>query len=97
VKAYRFASYGDYRIWPGPNSNTFVATVLRAVPGTRRDPMPPNAIGRDFRPVPYLGLTDSGPASGEPVGLIRHSARLVEGVEVTCSASWLVSTCRIRP
>ena len=26
------ANDGDYRIWPGPNSNTFVATVLRAVP-----------------------------------------------------------------
>src|SRR6185312_2506264 len=26
VKAYRYASAGDYRIWPGPNSNTFVAT-----------------------------------------------------------------------
>jgi hypothetical protein len=32
VRDYQFANAGDYRIWPGPNSNTFVATVLRAVP-----------------------------------------------------------------
>ncbi len=32
IKDYRYAHAGDYRIWPGPNSNTFVATVLRAVP-----------------------------------------------------------------
>ena len=37
----------DYRIWPGPNSNSFVAHVLREVPelGTT---LPPNATGRDF-------------------------------------------------
>ena len=38
IKDYRYANDGDYRIWPGPNSNTFVATVLRAVPETRRRP-----------------------------------------------------------
>ena len=32
VKDYQYANAGDYRIWPGPNSNTFVATVLRAIP-----------------------------------------------------------------
>jgi hypothetical protein len=32
VKHYRYANAGDYRMWPGPNSNTFVATILRAVP-----------------------------------------------------------------
>src|SRR4051795_8344882 len=59
VKGYAFANYGDYRIWPGPNSNTFVATVLRAAPELGVT-MPPNAIGRDYRPYPYVGWTDSG-------------------------------------
>jgi hypothetical protein len=59
VKEYRFANAGDYRIWPGPNSNTFVATVLRAVPELGAT-LPPNALGKDFRGEPfYLGLTDS--------------------------------------
>lgn len=59
VKAYRFATAGDYRLWPGPNSNTFVATVLRAVPELGAT-LPPNAVGKDFRGQPfYLGPTDS--------------------------------------
>src|SRR6516162_6540240 len=32
IAAYGYSHSGDYRIWPGPNSNTFTATVLRAVP-----------------------------------------------------------------
>ena len=32
IAAYRFRAAGDYRVWPGPNSNTFVAAVLAAVP-----------------------------------------------------------------
>jgi Protein of unknown function (DUF3750) len=58
IQNYKFNHDGDYRIWPGPNSNTFVASVLRAVPEIGVA-MPPNAIGRDFRPRPYAGLSDS--------------------------------------
>lgn len=49
IAAYPYARNGGYRIWPGPNSNSFVAHVLDAVPalGTR---LPPNATGRDFAP-----------------------------------------------
>jgi len=32
VEGYQLHSYGDYRAWPGPNSNTFVTAVLAAVP-----------------------------------------------------------------
>ena len=32
IADYSYRNFGDYRIWPGPNSNTFIATVLRAVP-----------------------------------------------------------------
>ena len=59
VKDYRYAHAGDYRMWPGPNSNTFVATVLRAVPELGVA-LPPNAIGSDFRAEGfYFGLTGS--------------------------------------
>jgi hypothetical protein len=59
VKEYRYANDGDYRIWPGPNSNTFVATVLRSIPELRAT-LPPNAVGKDFRETPiYAGPTDS--------------------------------------
>ena len=59
VNSYTFSHAGDYRIWPGPNSNSFTATVLRAVPELGVE-LPPNAIGRDFRDRFYAGLTDSG-------------------------------------
>ena len=38
-----------YRSWPGPNSNTFLAHIGRAVPELRLD-LPPTAIGKDFLP-----------------------------------------------
>jgi hypothetical protein len=59
VKAYTYSHAGDYRIWPGPNSNSFTAAILRAVPELGVS-LPPNAIGRDFRDRVYAGLTDSG-------------------------------------
>lgn len=37
----------QYRLWPGPNSNTFVAWVAREVPALRLD-LPPTAIGKDY-------------------------------------------------
>ena len=47
VASYRFADPGDYRAWPGPNSNTFVAAVIAAVPAMRAA-LPSTAIGKDF-------------------------------------------------
>ncbi|MDF1607164.1 DUF3750 domain-containing protein [Hoeflea sp. YIM 152468] len=48
VLAYPYAQRGDYRIWPGPNSNSFVAHVLRSVPDLGVA-LPPEAVGRDYR------------------------------------------------
>jgi hypothetical protein len=82
VKDYRFANAGDYHIWPGPNSNTFIATVMRAVPEIAAA-LPPNAIGRDFRAGPYVGATDSG--TGLEVnlwGLLGFKVGWIEGIEI---------------
>jgi hypothetical protein len=82
IRSYEYADNGDYRIWPGPNSNTFVAAVLRAVPEAGVA-LPSNAIGRDFRPWPYLGLTDSGTGVEANVfGVLGVKLGWVEGVEV---------------
>jgi hypothetical protein len=82
VRAYPYAHAGDYRVWPGPNSNTFVASVLRAVPEIGVE-MPPNAIGRDFRPLPYAGISDSGTGVEASLwGLLGVKIGWVEGVEV---------------
>jgi hypothetical protein len=82
VKDYQYANAGDYRIWPGPNSNTFVATVLRAVPQLGAM-LPANAIGRDFRPGPYLGPSDSGTGVEANLwGFAGVKLGWVEGLEV---------------
>ena len=47
ILAYRWRNSGDYRAWPGPNSNTFVQSVLAAVPESGAV-LPPTAIGKDF-------------------------------------------------
>lgn len=51
IREYRYSAPGDYNVWPGPNSNTFVATVMAAVPEMRAG-LPATAIGKDF---PYDG------------------------------------------
>jgi uncharacterized protein DUF3750 len=82
IDDYRYRNYGDYRMWPGPNSNTFVATVLRAVPELAMT-LPPNAIGKDFRDGFYAGLTDS--RTGIEVslfGLLGIKVAWVEGIEL---------------
>lgn len=59
IQHYRYPDPGDYRIWPGPNSNTFVAAIMHAVPDIKAS-LPSTAIGKDY---PYdgtwLGLTPS--------------------------------------
>lgn len=47
IAAYPYADRGGYQIFPGPNSNTFVAHVMRAVPGINAT-LPAAALGRDY-------------------------------------------------
>ena len=83
IDGYAWRHQGDYRPWPGPNSNTFVAAVLDAVPEMEIS-LPPTAIGKDY---PYDGqwlrLTPSGTgfrlALGGYAGL---TLGWVEGIEV---------------
>jgi hypothetical protein len=82
VKDYNYSQTGDYRIWPGPNSNSFTAAILRTVPELGLA-LPSNAVGRDFRYGFYAGRTDSG--TGFEInlhGLAGLKLGWVEGVEV---------------
>jgi hypothetical protein len=82
VRSYQYGQAGDYRLWPGPNSNTFTATILRAVPELGAA-LPPNAVGRDFRSLPYIGLSDSRTGIEANLwGLFVIKLGLVEGIEV---------------
>ncbi|MGH7309324.1 MAG: DUF3750 domain-containing protein [Candidatus Rokuibacteriota bacterium] len=73
----------SYRTWPGPNSNTFVAYVGRAVPELRLE-LPPTAIGKDF--LPGGGLVAPTPSGrGVQLSLLGLAGILVgweEGLEV---------------
>jgi hypothetical protein len=82
VRAYDYAQTGDYRIWPGPNSNSFVAAILRTVPELGLA-LPSNAVGRDFRHGFFAGTSDSG--TGFEInlyGVAGIKLGWVEGIEL---------------
>ncbi len=80
VKAYPYPD--TYHVWPGPNSNTFVAFVTREVPELRVD-LPPTAIGKDYLGWRSVDHTPSGTGGQASLfGLVGVSAGLEEGLEV---------------
>jgi hypothetical protein len=83
VARYPYKRYGDYSVWPGPNSNSFVAYVLAAVPEAGIT-LPPTAVGKDWRNGSgLLGLTPSGTGIQLSLsGLLGFSIGWIEGVEV---------------
>ncbi len=55
----------EYNVWPGPNSNTFIAHLARQIPELSVD-LPPTALGKDFLPgKKFFGK----PASGKGIQL----------------------------
>jgi hypothetical protein len=80
VQRYPYAQ--SYHVWPGPNSNTFTAFVLREVPELRVD-LPPTAIGKDYLGFRPVGMTPSGTGGQVSVlGVAGITAGWEEGVEV---------------
>lgn len=80
------ASYpykNDYRTWPGPNSNTFLAHVAREVPELSLD-IPASAIGKDYRPwYQPIGYAPSGTGVQLSIlGLLGATFATEEGVEI---------------
>ena len=80
--AHSYPWAGEYTMWPGPNSNTFTAWVLRAVPELEAD-LPPTAIGKDYFGARVLGSAPSGKGFQFSLfGLAGITASGVEGLEV---------------
>ncbi|MDA0675502.1 MAG: DUF3750 domain-containing protein [Proteobacteria bacterium] len=79
--SYPFAN--SYQVWPGPNSNTFVAHVARAVPELRVD-LPPTAIGKDFLTNGnIIAKTPSGTGVRVSLfGLLGVMVGVEEGIEI---------------
>jgi hypothetical protein len=81
VQDYPYAN--DYTVWPGPNSNTFVAYIGKRVPELRMD-LPSTAIGKDY---PTNGsLIDRAPSGTgyqlSMLGLLGITVAREEGVEL---------------
>jgi hypothetical protein len=71
-----------YTLWPGPNSNTFVAWISRAVPELELD-LPATAVGKDFIGRSLVARAPSG--SGYQLslgGLLGVTASRVDGFEI---------------
>jgi Protein of unknown function (DUF3750) len=81
VETYPYPT--TYRTWPGPNSNTFIAYLGRAVPELRLD-LPATAIGKDFIPGGWpVATSPSGTGVQLSVfGLLGVLAGVEEGVEL---------------
>jgi uncharacterized protein DUF3750 len=80
AQTYPYAT--RYNAWPGPNSNTFVAWITRAVPELGVE-FPPTAIGKDYLPRAVLGTAPSGRGLQLSLfGLVAVTASAVDGLEV---------------
>ncbi|MDX3928762.1 MAG: DUF3750 domain-containing protein [Shinella sp.] len=107
IAAYPYSKPGGYRIWPGPNSNTFVAHVLRSVPELGAV-LPPDAVGRDYLPEGKLFAVDAdgrdvhatlygllGVSAGARSGFELHVMGLVAGVDLSSPAIKIPAIGRI--
>lgn len=81
IASYPFKD--EYRTWPGPNSNTFLAHVARNVPELRLD-IPTTAIGKDYRRwYEPVGRSPSGTGFQiSALGLAGLVVGLEDGIEV---------------
>src|SRR5262245_7715592 len=71
-----------YRIWPGPNSNTFTAFVLRHVPELRVD-LPAHAVGKDYLGAHLFARSPSGTGGQVNLfGVFGFVVGIEEGVEL---------------
>ena len=80
VEAYPYPR--SYRIWPGPNSNTFTAFVLREVPELRVD-LPGHAVGKDYLGARMFARSPSGTGvQANLFGVLGVLGGVEEGLEL---------------
>ena len=81
VASYPFPT--RYRMWPGPNSNTFTAHLAREIPELRLT-LPSTAIGKDYLPLSRIvSRTPSGTGYQlSLLGVLGAALGADEGLEV---------------
>jgi hypothetical protein len=73
---------GTYTLWPGPNSNTFVAWIARQVPELQAD-LPATAVGKDYIGSTMISTAPSGSGFQFTLGgLFGIATGPVEGFEL---------------
>lgn len=81
IEAYPYKK--DYRLWPGPNSNSYISYLIRRNEHVKIE-LPPHAIGKDWLANGSV-LTSSPSKTGFQVsllGVLGLTAGLGEGFEV---------------
>ncbi len=73
----------EYTVWPGPNSNTFIAHVIREVPELELD-LPVTAIGKDFTPLnqPFIRAPSGTGYQLSVFGVVGITVAREEGLEL---------------
>ena len=80
ARSYPYAN--TYTVWPGPNSNTFVAWIARQVPELHAD-LPATAVGKDYLGSKFVSTAPSGTGFQFTLaGLLGVAAGPVEGFEL---------------
>ncbi|MEX3011309.1 DUF3750 domain-containing protein [Hoeflea sp. TYP-13] len=83
VAKYPHGGRGAYTLWPGPNSNSFIAAIAREVPGLKVA-LPPIAIGKDYAPD-WLSVMETPSNTGWQISFAGYAGLgigSVEGIEL---------------
>lgn len=81
IQSYKYPNF--YRMYPGPNSNSFVSHIIRNVDELQVE-LPPNAMGKDWLDDGSLfAMSESGTGVQVSVfGLLGVTLGLAEGIEL---------------
>ena len=81
IKSYKYPNF--YRMYPGPNSNSFVSHIIRNVDEMQVE-LPPHAIGKDWLDDGSLFARSESGTGGQVsiFGLLGITLGLAEGIEI---------------
>lgn len=81
--AENYPFHNTYHVWPGPNSNTFVAHLIRESQFIKTE-LPPTAIGKDYLPFNHYfstSLTGTG-LQFSALGVFGFTIGRTEGIDI---------------
>ena len=71
----------EYSVFPGPNSNTYVARILNQVPGLHAE-LSHNSVGKDYTSSVSAGWTQAGDGLRLDVPMLGASLGWQQGIEL---------------